>query len=211
LVPYFRNIVWPSISSNIGFNEVKIRKLNNLFIGYFQSYKWVSKSETLALFRNLRLRNDSSELVSYRELAIIEKPLIVHVRLGDYVGHNDFGIPSPEYFSGAIQEILSKGVAKKIWLFSDDLENATNYLPNIDKSIIRLIPEVDNSASATLEVMRLGLAYVISNSTFSWWGAFLTHYSNAEIIAPLPWFKSMPEPLELIPPKWTRRAAWLNT
>lgn len=211
LVPYFRNVVWPSVSSDIGYDNVNVKKGNNLFIGYFQSYKWVSTSETLTLFQNMKLRENSLELERYRELARIEKPLIVHVRLGDYIGHNDFGIPSPEYFSGAIQAILSKGIVENIWLFSDDLDKAISYVPKVENCSIRLIPEVDDSASVTLEVMKLGLAYVISNSTFSWWGAYLAHYSNAEVIAPLPWFKSIPEPLELIPPEWTRHAAWPNT
>lgn len=210
LMSYFKNFTWPIISLNIGFNEVHVRNANNLFIGYFQSYKWVSEPETLKIFQNLQIKNSSLELERYREYSLIEKPLVVHIRLGDYVGHNNFGIPDQEYFSGAIKEILTKGVVEKIWLFSDDIENATNYLSGIDKSIIRLIPEVDNSTSTTLEVMRLGHAFVISNSTFSWWGAFLAHKPNVEIIAPLPWFKSMPEPIELIPPGWTRRTAWPN-
>jgi hypothetical protein len=210
LAIYFNNFIWPTICSNVGFSEVSVKKVNNLFIGYFQSYRWVSEPETLAIFKNLQIKNGSSELERYRDYASIEHPLIVHIRLGDYVGHNDFGIPDREYFSSAINEILSKGIAKKIWLFSDDLEIAISYLSGVNETIIRLIPEVDNSASTTLEVMRLGKAYVISNSTFSWWGAFLAHESNVEIIAPLPWFKAMPEPRELIPPHWTRRAAWPN-
>jgi hypothetical protein len=64
------------------------------------------------------------------------------------------------------------------------------------------------TSAETLEIMRLGKAYIIANSTFSWWGAMLSKSENPLVICPDIWFKSQAEPLDLIPSSWKRVPAW---
>jgi hypothetical protein len=57
--------------------------------------------------------------------------------------------------------------------------------------------------------MQFGGAHIIANSTFSWWGAYLSR-STKIVIAPGSWFKDLEEPLDLIPPEWKRiKNDWL--
>lgn len=207
---YFKGFRWPSICQGVGYSEARVSKKYGLLIGYFQSYKWVSKPRVLDIMRSLKLANPPEEIDFYCKLASIENPLIVHIRLGDYIGHDVFGIPSPKYFVTAIGEIMSMGKVNKVWLFSDEPKKAIDFLSGIDPSMIRVIPEIDASASATLEVMRLGTAYVTSNSTFSWWAAYLSHTDTPYIICPTPWFRSQDEPLSFIPSEWHRRNAYFD-
>ena len=114
----------------------------------------------------------------------------------------NFGIPSREFYSAGISKLLARGSCKSIWVFSDDLPKAREKLDLQETLPIRWINSVDDSVVATLQAMRLGRAYVIANSTFSWWAAYLSLNPSVEVVAPSPWFMGMEDPKELIPPNW---------
>ena len=191
-----------SVSEGLGYSKLGKASRNNLLIGYFQSYRWASESEVLASMKKMKLAIESSEVNLYKNLATIEKPLAVHVRLGDYKNEPTIGILPKVYYEKAINELLGKDEYGSIWIFSDELELAKNVIPETNSLPIRLIPTVNGSSAATLEVMRLCKGYVIANSTFGWWGAFLSYSREPAVIAPKPWFKGMQDPRDLIPPHW---------
>jgi hypothetical protein len=208
--PYFKELRWPSICMGVGYSVIKAPHKFNILVGYFQSYRWLTSSRVLATMQSIKLENTSEEVESYRRLAVIEKPLIIHVRLTDYVGHESFGIPGERYFFNAVNEIQKLGITKRIWLFSDEPEHAIKFLDRVDPALIRIVPEINRSASATLEVMRFGTAYVTSNSTFSWWAASISYSVDPYVITPSPWFKYQEEPIDLIPPNWHRRESFFS-
>ncbi len=200
------NLVRVISPSNLGFDSsFNIAKKGALVIGYFQSYRFFNhRPECVEVLRNLELAGgDPVELRDLRSLASIEKPLVVHIRRGDYRLEDNFGLLSADYYSQVIPTLFASGKYGKIWLFSDDLESAVKCIPSelVDK--VRPIEEIDKSPAATLQAMRLGYGYVIANSSFSWWGAFLSIQEGTEIHAPKPWFKGMEEPRDLLPPSWT--------
>jgi hypothetical protein len=174
-----------------------------LVIGYFQSYKYATSSQsTFETLRGLKLKKESPQVLKYRELSILQSPLVVHVRRGDYVGEALFGILAPEYYQDTIKSAYSTGRYKKIWLFSDDFVEAATCIPEELVGEVIQIDEIDNSPASTLQVMRFGKGYVIANSSYSWWGAFLSVNLDPEVHAPSPWFKGMPSPNEILPPSW---------
>jgi len=190
------------LMKGLGFSSIKHLKNQNLFFGYFQSYIWVDDPKVKTEMMKLDLKTPCQQISKYSELSRVEKPLIVHVRLGDYLLEKDFGIPSPEYYSNAIKKALTLGTFQSIWLFSDTLDEARKYLPNELSLKIREFNSEDFCTSLSFQIMRLGHGYVIANSTFSWWAAYLTRSQGVPVIAPDPWFKSIPQPKLLIPPSW---------
>lgn len=206
---HFQQKIRLMIAKGVGYSELGQSNETQLLIGYFQTYHWASAPQVLEKLQELELSADSTEFQNYRDLALVEKPLVVHVRLGDYKSEEDFGIPTRNYYTAAIEKQLESKRYGSIWVFSDELEEAQQLLPKDLNMEIRFIPEVEESAAATLQVMRLGYGYVIANSTFSWWGAFLSFSEDPLVIAPSPWFRNSPEPAQLIPPHWTRcDAGW---
>jgi hypothetical protein len=175
---------------------------NILTMGYFQTFKYqFNQTNANKVFTQIP---KSKQIAHYKNLAEIEKPLVIHVRRGDYLFEDDFGILGADYYSRALHEISKVTDVGKIWLFSDAPKTAISLLPERFHDQVRVIEEIDQSPSNTLEVMRCGHSYIIANSTFSWWAAFSSYSHDTPVIAPSKWFKKMTSPNQIIPENWIR-------
>jgi len=205
---YMRRALHLIAAQGIGYHEVVLKPKNNFLVGYFQSFRWSDEKKIKTTLKELELKNSNSELDEFSKLSRVEKPLIVHVRLGDYKAIESFGIPSLEYYGSSIRSMVNQYKFENIWVFSNEIELARSYIPVEFHKICRWIEDVGNSASVTFQTMRLGYGYVIGNSTYSWWAAFLSRLDDVPVIAPTPWFKGEPSPREITPPYWTLHSAW---
>jgi hypothetical protein len=113
----------------------------------------------------------------------------IHVRRGDYTLYPDHHPTcDPSYYSKSIEEIKKiSGDNIKIIIFSDDkdwcLNNMGNYIGNDF-----IISPIDNPYSE-LYMMTKCNYHVIANSSFSWWGSWLS--DSKLTIAPEKWFGRM--------------------
>lgn len=192
------------VSEELGNSPLPNYKKSPYLIGYFQTYNFAQSPKVYDSLMSLRLCNPSPDVTQYFDLSKLEKPLIVHVRLTDYLSEASFGIPSSKYYCDSISSQWDSGIYKKIWVFSDDIEGARQKIPQFFYPNIRWISSADLDSASTLEVMRFGHGYVIANSSFSWWGAFLSYKANPKVIAPIPWFIGKKDPLDLIPLEWAK-------
>jgi hypothetical protein len=112
------------------------------------------------------------------------------------------------YYLRAYNNLLSEKQFKKIWVFSDDIDSAREFLPSEMHPKVRWIGNIDDFAGTSLEIMRFGEFYILSNSTFGWWGAKLSRSESVEVFAPSPWFRSKISPLEILPDSWHTLPAW---
>jgi hypothetical protein len=200
---YFRSLVLALSPRNLGYDlNFKPSARNVVTMGYFQSYMY----DTRKIFEEKCFSLDPhSDMINfYRNLAESDKPIVMHVRRGDYSSEDNFGLLGPKYYEVAINEILTRTNSSKIWLFSDDPTTALSLVPKNLHDRVRMIQEIDNLPANTLEVMRLGTGYVIANSSFSWWAAFSSYQSDAPVAAPAVWFKSMRSPSHLCPESWIK-------
>jgi len=189
------------------FHPEKLNVNNSYLVGYFQSFHWSENQKDLENLKSLKPTDYSAEILGYRTLSEIEEPLIVHIRLGDYIENPKFGIPSKNYYLNGLEKLWESKKYKKIWIFTNDQSSAEKIFPSKFLENARWIPEIEGSATKTLEVMRFGKGYLIGNSTFSWWGARLSYENEPEVIVPKPWFAQAEVPLDLIPPNWKELSA----
>lgn len=190
-------------SSTLGFDSKIIDlKSNSVLIGYFQTFKYIGALglRNFILFPTKMVQ----KVQDYRNLADGEKPLIVHVRLGDYSQEADIGILSPTYYESCLREVWDPGLYGMIWLFSDDPEKALERIPSEYHPNLRVVDSSGLSSAETLQIMTFGEGYVIANSTFSWWGAYLRENEKAAVYCPHPWFKNMQDPTNIAPDQWNR-------
>jgi hypothetical protein len=190
------------INCGVGLDARYQNKVESLNFGYFQTFQWASEPDVLLHLKKLKPRQISKELGDFVDLHTRDSVLGVHVRLTDYKLENSFGIPSKKYYEEAIKHIKNLGKFDKIWLFSDEPAEALSYIPPEFQSITCIVPEFPGGVSETFDLMRHCNSYVIGNSTFSWWGAFLSHTEHANVVAPSKWFRLSQAPLRLIPDSW---------
>ena len=190
------------VGDNLGYPSTLHLGRNTLLIGYFQTDQFIQQ---IGINKFITSETTVKSVVEeYRELSTLELPLVVHVRLGDYRNESSFGMLSHNYYLANYQSLLSTGKYKKIWLFSDEPDDAIKLFDSSLIPHVRVIDSQNLSSAQTLEIMTFGKGYLIANSTFSWWGAYLSKTANAEVIAPMPWFKNLPEPRYLVPKNWNR-------
>lgn len=89
------------------------------------------------------------------------------------------------YYERAVKEIMKRVVKPHFFLFSDNLQEARNMLnlPEGDVTIVNHNASDDNDFTDFL-LMTQSKHFIISNSTFSWWGAWLSSNTNKIIVAP---------------------------
>jgi hypothetical protein len=106
---------------------------------------------------------------------------------------------SSQYYLSALK---GKSVEfQPIWVFSDDIEHARLMLSEIEPRVTRWISDVDDSSTMSLIAMSFGKTYIIANSTFSWWGAYLSE-GSPRVFYPESWLKGIPHREDLFPKDW---------
>lgn len=172
----------------------------NCVVGYFQNAIAVNEIRSAGL----ELKDHSLLVEKYKDKAKFDRPLIVHYRLTDYLVEDSFGVPSPDYYSEAINLMQREVEFGKIWVFSDEIERAKNIFPEQFLKNAIFISEPTASSAEMLEIMRLGFGYVIANSTFSWWAASLSRNFGVKVTSPDPWFSGADNPKKITPVEWIR-------
>ena len=208
LTMYFRRIIKIVRGTGIGYSSISTRTGTNFVVGYFQSYRFSLNPSVHSELSRISLEEPISQVELFMEMAEQEAPIVVHFRFGDYKVENTFGIPTENYYRQAVNEMIALYPNSKIWVFSDEENEARKVFPVDFLARTRWFTDTQLSSAQTLEIMRSGSTYVIANSTFSWWGAMLSKNRDAKVICPDHWFKYQDEPVDLIPPSWKRVAAW---
>lgn len=196
------------------FDKLQNRQDKNaisLFVGYFQEIPHSSVEEVRVLLQNLQVLNPRPEFMVAKNYLETHAVTIVHIRLTDYFFEPGIGLLSPDYFELSLKKLLPSELGDEIWVFSDDIKLAKELLHISQDVPIKYISEDMFSVAETFELMRLGESYILSNSTFGWWAAFLSRRTNPTVIMPKPWFRTLRYSESLHLDEWrSEDASWEN-
>lgn len=117
-------------------------------------------------------------------------PICIHFRRGDYFSPlyvKRYGVCSVDYYEKAIDTIESMLVNEQItyFVFSDDINWVKKNISFTKETVY--IPNHPVNSIWYIKLMSLCKHNVISNSTFSWWGAYLNSNCNKIVIGPDKW------------------------
>jgi hypothetical protein len=199
---YFNRRVTSFYCQDLGFEEIPAMNKNTVTFGYFQTFRWADTNDTNELLQKIFPKYPSEQFLTLLSEVKKVTPIVVQVRLTDYTQEVSFGNLSSQYYDHTIGKIPKEISSNHpIWLFSDDPIAANTMLTAGQERDLFVVPS-DLSASENLELMKYGSAYVIANSSFGWWAAYLKKDKSAKVFAPSPWFANLPEPRDLFPPEW---------
>jgi hypothetical protein len=134
--------------------------------------------------------------------------VIVHIRRGDYMTASNtriHGILTPLYYRAAMKHFRDTlGPSTQFLLFSDDY----NYCEATYKDDLGVTCINEPNEAVALHFMSQFRHYIISNSSFSWWAAYLGEPATT-VIAPDRWFgPGGPQDYEdIYEPGWLRLTA----
>lgn len=178
------------------FDNLDYVKKNFDFNGYFQTEKYFDHCKDII--------HKAFEFTDEYKAAVLKKnkekfgkrTIAVSIRRGDFVNNPNYAqIPITWYYN-AIQKHFPhwKGGLTNVIIFSDDIEYcklhfgnyenvyyAENWFNNNDKSKYF---EENPCAIEQLCMMSMCDHFIISNSTFSWWGAWLGEKKDSRVIRP---------------------------
>lgn len=202
---------WPKV-----IEEAKGHRLNDVtaghpsgsyLVGYWQDPKlfgpyWGQMEEEFeprspmsAAAERLRIQLSEGDSVS------------VHVRRGDFAADPAIAkvhpVQTADYYRGAISLLKEKLGPVRFFAFSDDPRWTKNHLAD---PAVTVVAGPARSAFEDLMLMRSCRAHIISNSTFSWWGAWLGRGRQGTVIAPVAWYQPDVSPVmdDPVLPHWIR-------
>lgn len=189
-----------------GFNydeSINLVSPGTILTGYFQSFRYFSEvsEDLLRIFEDSILTKDFSTS-STRSL----KNISMHIRRGDYLDEktkNFHGLATNNYFNRSLDLLSTSFVNGKVNIYSDSPDHIqlSDYKTPFDLS---LVDDSDLGVLETIKAMSRADAFIMSNSSFSWWGAWLMRERGGRgpVIAPRPWFASGASAHDLLMPDW---------
>lgn len=187
------------INDEFRFNNIQYQNFDSKKNYYLEGF-WQSEKYFLDFAKNIMaILNMSPD--DYSKYSKIIKPnsVSIHVRRTDYLLSNGFHpVQEVDYFNRAINHI---GDYNNLYIFSDDISWCKENLKFKNSIFIEGFSNIDD-----LRLMSLCKNNIISNSSFSWWAAWLNKSLIKKVIAPKKWFgdHSGLNESDIVPDTWSK-------
>ena len=154
--------------------------------GYMQEPKYFESHRTLLLelFKlETKIEDDIKSLI--KSMSKDKNRLIaLHVRRGDNASNMQFAnVLTANYFKSCLINFDLK--QSEILVFSDDIDWCKINFKDFPTNNITYVNESDPVVS--LRMMSLCDDFILSPSTFSWWGAWLSIRKDKKVVVPIPY------------------------
>ena len=156
------------------------RTIDFTLYGFFQTEKYFKHCEE-EIRNQFKFKEDIVNECNDIIEECFDNPIALHIRRGDYLINSDNHYnQSLDYYEKALSKFDSK---RQVVIFSDDPQWC------VEQKLFesdRFIVSSGNDSYIDLYLMSQCDDFIIANSTFSWWGAWLAN--RGKVIAPKKWF-----------------------
>ncbi len=193
----FRRVYYESFAFGYEPEALNPSNSSRYYWGYWQNSAYIEPIADL-LRDKLRLKTEANEFRRFREEITSRRSLSIHVRRyrdldksGNVIAASleNHGVCDASYYQQAVRAIPDYA-HQHAYIFSDDLEWVKQNL----RLPIQCSYVADCGSFTAAEDLMLMAAcqnHVISNSSFSWWGAWLGGAADKTVVAPKLWNKML--------------------
>jgi len=164
-----------------------------LLLGYFQSPKYFEPYRD-TIYQLIHLSDKKKDVLNRHKELFDKKTVSIHFRMGDYKKIRYYHpIMNYEYFEGALTYIMERTDTERVLYFCEKEDNEY-----VQKQMVRLknkyqqleFVKVDDSVPDYQQLLMISCCNhnIMSNSTFSWWGAYMNENPNKLVMYPSVWF-----------------------
>jgi hypothetical protein len=155
--------------------------------GYFQSWRYFENiaGEVRQAFDLKPTISAAGRAQAAAAESAGERSVAVHLRRGDYTQQTQrFALLQKDYYARAIRLINRAVERPNFFVVSDDLDAARDMFADQHDATFAA------GGTAFDDMYLLGCCHhhIIANSSFSWWGAWLSPWADGLTIAPREWF-----------------------
>jgi Glycosyl transferase family 11 len=169
---------------------------NTYLRGYWQNVTYFDDAEALVR-EDFTFRPQVAAREAELAAQIEESPqptVSLHVRRSDYVtdpGVRDrMGTLDAEYYSRALDALGSGLGSMRLFVFTDDPDWCTANLRLSEQDVVVGATRAEGEKwAAIMHLMTLCDHHLLANSSFSWWGAWLSPRPAKIVVAPRPWLQ----------------------
>jgi hypothetical protein len=116
--------------------------------------------------------------------------VMLNIRRTDFLSNDFHGTYGKEYILRGIDKLKLNFMVLKFFIFSDDIDWCENNLSDIPNSVIVSHEHKGDKFYNYLFLMSQCKHFIIPNSTFSWWAAYLSKSENKKVLYPEIWLNA---------------------
>ncbi len=171
------------VTRRVRYSTFNLNKDNYYADGYYVSEKYFVKHRDIIL-KEVVLKNKSDNYKEWEQKILNAKnPLMIHARRTDHILNKTFTRIEAPYYQEAMKHFDEDC---EIFGFSDNAQ----WLQETIKRPMTLVSGIGFTDYEELMLMSLGKNFIIANSTYSWWGAWLSTRPGKKIVALQKWYAS---------------------
>ena len=169
--------------------SVECKKDNKYIYGYFQGIEYFEESQQS--IRKQFVAEIGERAQAYGRKIQSCEAVAIHIRMGDYQEKRNqyMNVCTDNYYDIGIKYISRKIGNAQFFVFTND-EISVRKKSYIPKNAVIINGTKDYE---DLMLMKMCKHFIISGSTFSWWGSFLSGNDSKITVAPQMWMTTLRE------------------
>jgi len=181
-----KDAYWEEFPQFVFHKQVLEETKSKYYWGYWQhiNYFQAIEKDIRAAFRFPEMSDEKN--ISLAKRIKENSSVALHVRRGDYIQHPILGgLCDEEYYKKSIDYINEQVESPLFIIFSNDIAWCKEQFGNLNAVFVDW--NTGRDSYIDMQLMSMCKHFIIANSSFSWWGAWLQASPDKIVISPKKW------------------------